>query len=168
MTVYNFGMPWFKPRTLLDKTFEIGIILKGLDGALEVIGGLLLLLVSPQTINNIALSLTRGELSEDPHDFIATHILNTAHGLTGSGLLFGSLYLLSHGIVKVVLVVAVLKNKLWAYPAIIVFLLIFIFYQIYRVVLDQSVGLTALTIFDCVIVWLTWREYQLHRPRQNG
>ena len=168
MTVYNFVMPWFKPRTLLDKTFEIGIILKGLDGALEVVGGVLLLLVSPQTINNIALSLTRGELSEDPHDFIATHILNTAHGLTGQGLVFGALYLLSHGLVKIVLVVAVLKNKLWAYPAIIVFLLIFIFYQIYRVVLDHSIGLTALTIFDCVIVWLTWREYQMHKPRQNG
>lgn len=161
-------MSWFKPRTLLDKTFEIGIILKGIDGALEVIGGLLLLLASPQTINNIALSLTRGELSEDPHDFIATHILNTAHGLTGPGLLFGALYLLSHGLVKVVLVLAVLKNKLWAYPAIIVFLLIFICYQIYRVALDHSLALVALTIFDSVIVWLTWREYQLRKLGQGG
>jgi uncharacterized membrane protein len=33
-------MSWFRPRDLLDQTFEIGIILKGLDGVLEVIGGL--------------------------------------------------------------------------------------------------------------------------------
>jgi uncharacterized membrane protein len=35
-------MPWLRPRDLLDQTFEVGIILKGLDGVLEVIGGLLL------------------------------------------------------------------------------------------------------------------------------
>ena len=166
--VYNFYMAWFKPKNLLDRTFEIGIILKGLDGLLETIGGLLLLFVSPETINNLAMALTRDELSEDPHDFIANHILNTAHGLTGQGLLFGALYLLAHGVVKIVLVLAVLKNKLWAYPAIIAFLLIFIVYQIYRVVLDHSLGLTALTIFDCIIVWLTWREYGLQKQRQGG
>jgi uncharacterized membrane protein len=153
-------MPWFKPKNLLDRVFEFGIIIKGIDGAFEFLGGLLLLLVSPETINNLAAAWTRGELSEDPHDFVASHLLKTAHGLTGSGLLFGALYLLSHGIVKIVLVVAVLKNKLWAYPAIIVFLLVFIVYQVYRIALDHSLGLTALTIFDCIIVWLTWREYQ--------
>jgi hypothetical protein len=39
-------MSWFRPRDLLDQTFEVGIILKGLDGVLEGIGGLLLLIVS--------------------------------------------------------------------------------------------------------------------------
>jgi uncharacterized membrane protein len=46
-------MSGFRPRDLLDQTFEVGIILKGLDGVLEVIGGLLLLVVSvvsPATI----------------------------------------------------------------------------------------------------------------------
>lgn len=31
-------MRWFRPRSLLDQTFQIGIILKGLDGLLEVVG----------------------------------------------------------------------------------------------------------------------------------
>jgi uncharacterized membrane protein len=44
-------MSWFRPRDLLDQTFEVGIILKGLDGVLEVLGGLLLLVVSPTTID---------------------------------------------------------------------------------------------------------------------
>src|SRR4029450_9039917 len=46
-------MSWFRPRDLLDQTFEVGIILKGLDGVLEVIGGLLLLIVSPATIHRV-------------------------------------------------------------------------------------------------------------------
>ena len=59
-------MPWFRPRDLLDQTFEVGIILKGLDGLLEVIGGLLLFVVSPATIDRVVTSLTQHELSEDP------------------------------------------------------------------------------------------------------
>ena len=38
----------------LDKTFKIGLILKGLDGILEIIGGILLLFLSPHAIEHIA------------------------------------------------------------------------------------------------------------------
>ncbi|HEY2003713.1 MAG TPA: DUF2127 domain-containing protein [Candidatus Saccharimonadia bacterium] len=160
-------MAWFKPHNLLDRTFEIGIILKGIDGVVEVIGGLLLLVVPASLINSLAVSLTRGELSDDPHDFIATHLLRTAHGLTGTGLWYGALYLLSHGILKIVIVWALLRNKLWAYPWAIAFLLVFIVYQTYRVALDHSLGLTGLTIFDILVVWLTYREWNQQRARLN-
>jgi uncharacterized membrane protein len=153
-------MPWFRPRDLLDQTFEVGIILKGLDGLLEIIGGLLLLVVSPATIDRVVTSLTQHELSEDPHDFLATHLLRTAHGLTGSAVLFGAVYLLAHGMVKVILVTALLKNQLWAYPWTIAFLGVFIVYQLYRLSFQPSLGLTVLTIFDAIIAWLTYREYR--------
>jgi uncharacterized membrane protein len=153
-------MSWFRPRDLLDQTFAVGIILKGLDGVLEVIGGLLLLVVSPAAIDHAVRRLTQHELSEDPHDFLATHLLRTAHGLTGSTLLFGAVYLLLHGLVKVVLVAALLKNQLWAYPWTIIFLVVFIVYQVYRLSIEPTFGLTALTIFDLVIAWLTYREYR--------
>jgi uncharacterized membrane protein len=65
-------MPWSRPPDLLGQTFEVGILLKGLDGLLEVLGGLLLLVVSPATIDRVVTSLTRHELSEDPRDVLAT------------------------------------------------------------------------------------------------
>lgn len=71
------------------------------------------------------------------------------------------------GLVKVVLVVALLMNKLWAYPWLIVVLLLFIGYQVYRIVLDPTPGLIALTVFDAVIVALTWREYREQRRRRH-
>jgi uncharacterized membrane protein len=82
--------------------------------------------------------------------------------------LFGAVYLLAHGLVKVILVAALLKNQLWAYPWMIGFLGVFIVYQLYRLSFQPSVGLTALTIFDTVIAWLTYREYrkQLAVPRR--
>jgi uncharacterized membrane protein len=152
----------------LDKTFKIGLVLKGLDGVLEVAGGILLLFLSPQAIEHLARMLTAHELSEDPHDLIARYLLHTTSHLSHGTTLFGAIYLLSHGIAKIVLVALVLKDKLWAYPWLIGLLLAFIAYQLYRITAVQfSVGLTLLTVFDAFLVWLTWREYRAKRAQQH-
>ena len=52
-----------------------------------------------------------------------------------------------HGVVKVVLVVALWRNKLWAYPWLIVTLVVFIGYQLYRIALMPTAWLIFLTIF---------------------
>ncbi len=117
--------------------------------------GVLLLLVARAEISGLFHALTQHELSEDPGDLIAYRLLHTANSLTRPGQLFGAGYLLVHGIVKVVLVLALLRNKLWAYPWLIGVLLIFIGYQAYRIVLSPTLGLIALTGFDVVIVALT-------------
>jgi uncharacterized membrane protein len=159
--------PQYK-EDLTDRAFHIGLLFKGLDGLLECIGGIFLLLVSPEQINSWARYLTEGELSTDRHDFIANHILKTAHELTGASLVFGALYLLSHGVVKLVLVVEVLRNHLWAYVALIIVTIAFIAYQIYRLLADGfSLGLFLLTIFDFVIVYLTQKEYYRHKLRHK-
>ncbi len=163
MTSSTGHMVRFRPRDWLDHVFEIGVVLKGIDGLLEVVGGVLLLLVARAEISGLVHALTQHELSEDPRDLIATRLLHTASSLTRPGQLFGAGYLLVHGIVKVVLVLALLRNKLWAYPWLIGVLLIFIGYQVYRIVLSPTLGLIALTGFDIVIVALTWREYQRQR-----
>jgi uncharacterized membrane protein len=153
----------FKPKDTLDRAFQVGIIAKGINGLAELVGGLLLLFATPGSIHHLVAVLTQGELSEDPNDVIARYLLHTADGLTGSAVLFGAVYLLLHGAVKVGLVIALLLNKLWAYPCMIIVLLIFIGYQLYRIVLQPSLGLVALTVFDAVIVVLTWREYRRQR-----
>lgn len=78
-------------------------------------------------------------------------------------MLFGTVYLLAHGIVKVALVIAPLANRIWAYPWMIAVLLAFIGYQLYRIVLNPTAGLIAVTVFDLAIVTLTWREYGRQR-----
>jgi uncharacterized membrane protein len=156
------------PRTATDKAFRVSLYLKGVDGLLEVAGGILLLLVSAQQINRFAHWLTQGELSQDPHDFIASHILNTAHHLTGASLIFGAAYLLSHGIVKIFLVGMVLRDKLWAYLALIAVTALFVVYQVYRLIVDKfSVSLFLLTLFDLLIIYLTEKEYRRHLNRHK-
>jgi uncharacterized membrane protein len=148
----------------LDRTFKIGLILKAADGVLEIAGGLALLVVSPADIQHFVRALTAHELSRDPHDFLANHLLRSTVHLSRGTTLFGAVYLLSHGVAKVVLVVLVLRDRLWAYPWLIALLMAFIVYQVYRITaVHFSLGLLALTIFDAALVWLTWREYQAKR-----
>jgi uncharacterized membrane protein len=150
---------------LLDRVFDVSITLKGLDGVLEIIGGLLLLFLTPHRLNAIVVFLTQHELSEDPRDFLATHLLSYARGFTASTSLFLAAYLFSHGIIKIILVVALLQQRLWAYPLAIVVLSIFIVYQLYRLALHLSLGLLVLTLFDIFIVGLTVLEYRKQRAR---
>lgn len=152
--------PAERPKTTTDKAFRISLYLKGLDGLLETLGGILLLLIKPEEINRFARWLTQGELSQDPHDFIANHILKTAHHLTGASLVFGAIYLLAHGIVKLVLVVEVLRDHLWAYIALIAVTAVFVVYQLYRMIDKFSIGLLLLTILDVIVIYLTQKEYR--------
>ena len=157
---------WFTAGDALDRTFAIGIIAKGLNGLIEILGGLLLLVATPAAIGRLLEALTRRELAEDPTDLLATRLLHlsASDAFTSGGLRFAAVYLLAHGIVKVVLVAAVLRGKLWAYPWMIGFLLLFIGYQLYRIAVDPTVGMIALTVFDAVLTWLAFREWQRHRP----
>jgi len=158
----------FKATTRFDQIFEVGILLKGLDGLLEIAGGVLLLFIKPETINHLAATLTQHELAEDPHDWIATHILHSSQSLTSGSFLFAALYLLSHGIVKIVLVWEILHDRLWAYLGLIYLTIGFMVYQIYRITYSHSIGLTLLTVFDAVIVYLTVVEYRRRRQRKES
>jgi uncharacterized membrane protein len=149
-----------KRRSLLDQSFRVSVTLKGIDGILEIIGGLIVLWISPSAVNRVAVTLTEHELAEDPHDLFAAHLLSASHGLGLGGNVAAALYLFSHGLAKVVLVVALLFNKLWAYPSMIALLILFIAYQLYRIGYTHSLGLNLLTLFDVFVIWLTWKEYK--------
>lgn len=153
-------MPWFHPKTLLDKTYEIGIIIKGIDGTLELLGGILILTLSSDTILRITNFLTQNELHQDPHNFIATHIVKLGDHLANGHNIFAALFLLSHGLVKVVMVTCLLLNKMWAYPWSLGILTAFFIYQLYVMVVSPSFGMAYLTILDALIIYLVYREWQ--------
>ncbi|PJE65571.1 DUF2127 domain-containing protein [Candidatus Saccharibacteria bacterium CG10_big_fil_rev_8_21_14_0_10_47_8] len=156
-------MIYFKNFTDLDRTFYVSLLIKAADSILEIIGGILVLFTTPVQINNIASTLTQHELSQDPHDFLANHILKATHDFTNGGRYFAAFYLLSHGIVKIVIIAALFKQRLWAYPSMIVVLGLFVAYQLYRINDRFSIGLVLLTLFDIFVIWLTWKEYKRHK-----
>ena len=147
-------------RARLHVAFEIGVILKGLNGFLELIGGILLLVFPPSAIQRFVVGLTHNELSRDPNDFIATHLRAVAQHLSVHAQTFAAIYLLAHGVIKAVLVYSLLKDKLWAFPIAIAIFAAFSVYQIYRYFVEPSGWLIALTVLDVIVIVLTWFEWQ--------
>jgi uncharacterized membrane protein len=148
---------------LLDRTFFVSLIVKLADGVLELVGGVVLLVLTPSQIQRAVAAVTRGELTEDPNDLVANLLVRYTGQLNVSLTVFGAWYLLVHGVVKVLLVAAVLRDHLWAYPWLIGFLVAFIGVQGYELVVHFSWGLLLLTVFDVFIVYLTVREYRRHK-----
>lgn len=146
-------------KSPVQAAFKIGIFFKGLDGAAEVVGAVLLYLVPADMISQFLRAITQHELSEDPRDFVASHLQHLAETLSPKSQAFAAAYLLTHGVVKVLLVWALLARKLWAYPLAIVVFTAFGVYQIYRYFISPSLALIVLTVLDVAVIVLTWMEY---------
>jgi uncharacterized membrane protein len=141
---------------LIHGTFRAGITLKGVDSLLEAIVGILLV-VNPAALHNLSVRLWTYGAFRSAHPFLASHL---AEQLQKTDPAFAAAYLISHGLVKVVLVIALWMEKLWAYPLAILVFAAFVFYQMFRFTHTHSIGLILLTIFDIAIIYLTWLEYR--------
>ena len=145
----------------IGELFRLSVIMKGIHALIEITGGVLFLTVPSSVFTQLIAWITQKELLEDPHDLIATSLMHFSAQFSLSSEIFGGFYLLSHGLIKIVLVIALLKNKLWAYPWSITVLGLFIAYQLYRFTFTHSPALVLLTIFDFAVMWLIWREYRI-------
>ena len=147
----------------IHQIFLGSVLLKGAHAVIECVGGIVLALVSTSKIVDIVNALTQEELIEDRNDLVATHMLAWAQNFSIDTKNFYAFYLLSHGVVKLLLVIGLLRNKLWSYPASLVVLGLFIVYQVYRFSYTYGLGLVALSAFDVLVMVLIWHEYRLVR-----
>jgi Predicted membrane protein len=111
-----------------DTIYKVGISIKGFDGVIELIAGLILVF-SPQTPHYL---LTRiadyfADKGTNFFDFIASAVVKLDTGLTGQTTLFVIIFLLSHGLIKVVLVYCLLKKFYRIYPYALVVLILMLF-----------------------------------------
>jgi uncharacterized membrane protein len=152
----------------IHQLFEVSVWLKGAHALIECIGGILLYLVTTDTIAAWVNMITQDELIEDPNDFLAGHLSQMASQFSVASKEFYAFYLLSHGLIKLLLVIGLLRGKLWSYPASLAALGAFMVYQVYRYSYTHSPGLLALTVFDAVVMVLIWHEWRVVRRHGAG
>ena len=133
----------------IHQVFVVSVLAKGLHALIEIAGGLALYLFSADAI-------ARWLDEVDRHDWVARHF-------PASEQHFYAFYLLSHGLLKGILVVFLLREKLWAYPAAIALFGLFILYQLYRYSFTHEIGLILLSVFDLFVIYLAVHEYRLLR-----
>lgn len=144
---------------VLHQIFEFGIFIKGFNGVWETLSGLFILFSSKAAINKIFNFLAAKELLEDPHDFFFNFLFKFLENLSHNTQIFIAVYILFHGILNLFLAIQLARDKIWAYFATIIVMVVFLFYQVHRIILYHSTVLTVITIFDILFVILTWHEY---------
>ena len=133
----------------IHEVFVVSVLAKGAHALIEIAGGLALYLFSTDTI-------ARWLDEIDTDGWLERHFpLSEQH--------FYAFYLLSHGLVKSVLVLGLLREKLWAYPASFAVFGAFIAYQLYRYSYTHDFALILLSIFDLFVIYLAVHEYRLLR-----
>lgn len=155
-------------RSFLHESFEVGIALKGFDGLLEFLGGVIILLMKPAEMNDLVRNMCEHLLARAPHSAVAIHMFNASQNMTDSSAQFAALYLISHGLVKALLVTCIWLGKLWAYPLTIGVFSAFAAYQVFRFTHTHSWALVILTIFDVLIILLTWNEYRHQKEMRKS
>ena len=148
-------------RSWLDKAYLISVAVKGFDGLVELIAGIWLI-VAPTSLHAILVSVA-GEAAEHQGRFAALIAENVAHvdkDLAKGGLVIVVLFLISHGVVKLALVYALLRKILWAYPYALLVLTAFLVYQLYVCILHPSLGMVIFALLDAAIIWIVWREWR--------
>lgn len=154
-------------RGALHRWFDVGVLFKGAEGLLEMIGGAWLAF-DPGVLHMVIFRLTAKELLHDPDDRIAGALRGFAEELGTGRHTFPVVYLIAHGVVKVALAAGLLANKRWAYPFAIAVLLAFAVYQLYRFTHTHAVLLPLLSALDLAIAWLVWREGRVRAAAATG
>jgi len=117
-----------------------------------------------QYVPLIAEWLVQKELSEDPHDFLASKILSLANMAPTSDATFYMTYFAAHGVLHLGVVGALLWGARWANHAAVAVLSLFVVFQVVEWARMGGAMLLVLTAIDLAVIWLTVRE---HRQNQR-
>lgn len=88
----------YRQKDIVHVSFEIGLLLKGIHGLAEIIGGVFMLFLTPGRLNFLAHFLTKHELLEDPRDRVANFLLSLSNNFSVSAQHFTVFYLCLMGL----------------------------------------------------------------------
>ncbi len=145
--------------------FDLALLLKIINGALEMLAALLVLFVPPALVIKLAEFATGGELAQGPDDPVVLFIRSAAHTFTVQTHYFLAAYLALHGVIKVLLVIGIFAKKKIAYPLFMIALSVFGAYEAYRGFALHELFLQALAVFDFALLLLTVHEYRRRYQR---
>ena len=152
-------------RRPTDRLFRLALLVKAVDGAAELVGALVLLAVPGAALASLVKEVVGRDLLGPPDGSLARHFeAGTAEFVSGNRT-FAVVYLGLHGVVKLALVAALLREWRPAFPVAVVVLGVFVVYELYRATQTGSVLLPFLAALDVAIIVLIIREYRLLSSR---
>lgn len=156
-----------KQNKLAHLAYVLTIAVKGIDGGIETILGLIIWLSGPQRWYAFLLHFSAPELLEEPgnHRFIEL-LRNGASNLLHSPISFIVAYLLIHGVLKLALALVLLRGGgRWIFPVATVILVGFIAFMSWHLAEHWSNWVLVFAIFDFVTLLLVLNEWRSEKKR---
>jgi uncharacterized membrane protein len=152
---------------LTHRLFKVGVVFKAIDAVFELIGGVAMFFVSPHQTERLIRLLLDNQLFGNASNPLVHHMVHALRHLSTDTKLFAAIYLLAHGVVKLVLVTGLILKWQWAYLAAMTAFVLFLAYQIYRYTHTGSIGLLVLSGLDVFVIVMTVLEYRrLHHQHE--
>ena len=148
-----------KKRSLPHLVYLATIAVKGIDGVIETLLGLLIAITGPAKLYSLVLGFTTPELEENPANRAAAAMQHGAAGLAHASASFTIFYLLTHGILKSGIAVNLLAGHRWIFAPACVILTGFILYMGYHVTQHFSGWLFGFALFDLFTLALVINEW---------
>ena len=145
---------------------RIGLIIKAFDALFEIAGGALLFY--PRSFSRWVMVLTQHELVRrhtSPH-MVAVVQHRAAHAIYGASIA-AALYLIAHGIAKIIFIGGVMRQKKWGYVGLVGILIFFTALELGRSVLGGGWALFLFGLFDGYLAYLVWVEYRKEMPERK-
>jgi uncharacterized membrane protein len=152
----------------LHKFFEAGVIVKAIDSIGEITLGVLFFVLSSQTVNQIIFFIFGDELTEQPRDWIWNILLHNFNGLSASSQQFWAIIFVAHGLAKIILLIGLIKKKLWIYLFSAFAFGSFVIYQTYHIIFyAPSIIIALLTAIDAIFTVLLVFEYRYQKEKRG-
>ena len=152
--------------------FRLSILLKAIGSIGEMVTGFAIAFIPGSLVIGVANYLSRGSVGgTDLDDMISHTLVGFAHTFAANPTvnLFLGGYLFIRGLVQFLIVIALFKNKVWAYPALIIVLLIIIATQLYAIYVSHSITASIVTVIDIITIFLVAHEYSIvQKARKNS
>ena len=118
-------------RNTGERLFRVALVVKGLDGAVELLAAALLVVGVP-ALDELVRAVLDHHLLGGPQSALAERFAAGEARLAGADRTFAVVYLALHGLIKCGLVVAMARRVRPAYPVAAVVLGLFVVYEFYR------------------------------------
>lgn len=149
----------------LYRMFQGSVLLKGAICLAEMAVGAMIFFIPVAELGGFLSSLAGIFLPDALATLAVAPVMHVVEGISGGTQAFIAFYLFTRGFVKLIPLAAVLRNQLWAFPASLFIISLFVLYQLYQIATTGSGFIIALTIFDLVVMALIWREWRIARER---
>lgn len=153
--------------SLAHAGFLVAIAIKGLDGALETLAGLLVWISGPWRFYTYVIWTVAPELASHVGGHAARIVQHDAGQLAQSST-FVIIYLLAHGPLKLAIAIELLRGRLWIFPLASAVLLGFIVYMTVRAAEHPSAWLLAFALLDAITLALVLNEWRTRRGMKGA